>query len=183
MKNFRERTFFLGVVIGRVFRVLFCLCFCFICWFFVPENVSRKLSYGQVRCLENFRERTFVLWSQCWSCVFWCCFAYVFASLFVFFAPETVLKNSLDVRFGVFGLSSFFLWFFRRRRRLFFLRETAQVVTGHTPRRTLCFFPCSFCCPAALVCSPFLAVRPASWCFLGVPFWAPRVFGILLVLF
>ena len=73
-------------------------------------------------------------------------------------------------------------WFFRRRR-VFFLREKAQVVTGHTPTRTWVAFSCSFFCPAALVCSPFLAVRPASWRFFGVPFWAPRVFGILLVLF
>ena len=44
-----------------------------------------------------------------------------------------------------------------------------------------CFF-LFFFCPAALVCSPFLAVRPASWRFFGVPFWAPRIFGILLEL-
>ena len=59
-----------------------------------------------------FRERTFVFVCRCWSGVFWCCFAYVFALLFVFFALETVLKNSIDVRSGVFGLSFLFLWFF-----------------------------------------------------------------------
>ena len=79
---------------------------------------------------------------------FWCCFAYVFALLFVFFAPENASKNSLDVRSCIFGffLSSF--GFFRRCRRFFcfffsfsFFRETDQVVTGHTPTCTLCFFP------------------------------------------
>ena len=43
----------------------------------------------------------------------------------------------------------------------FFKRETAPVVTGHTPTRTLCSF--SFflsLSPAAFVCSPVLAVRP-----------------------
>ena len=36
---------------------------------------------------------------------FWCCFAYVFALLFVFSLPKLSLKNSIDVRSGVF-------WFF-----------------------------------------------------------------------
>ena len=34
--------------------VMFCLCFCFISWFFVPENVLRKFSFGQVRFLNKF---------------------------------------------------------------------------------------------------------------------------------
>ena len=41
------------------FLVLFCLCFCFIIWFFVPENVSRKFSSGQVRCLKKFSGANF----------------------------------------------------------------------------------------------------------------------------
>ena len=43
--------------------------------------------------LFDFRERTFVFWCRCWSCVFLCCFAYVFALLFGFFAPENVSKK------------------------------------------------------------------------------------------
>ena len=58
--------------------------------------------------------------------MFWCCFAYVFASLLVFSFPKLSLKNSLDVRSCVFGLSSFFLWLFRRRRRFFFEREDSS---------------------------------------------------------
>ena len=55
------------------------------------------------------------------------------------FAPETVWKNSLDVRPAFFG---FVLSLVLRRRRLcfclfFLLRDTAQVVTGH-PHTHLC---------------------------------------------
>ena len=42
--------------------VLFCLCFCFIIWFFVPENVSRKFSSGQVRLLNKFSGANLCLW-------------------------------------------------------------------------------------------------------------------------
>ena len=179
---FGSELLFLGFGVGRVYSGAVFLYFCFIIWFVVPENVSRKLSSGQVRCLnkfsganfcfmvsglvcwqlfpfskgemlsvffcvffvsgsvsfvvfyrssflrvvvwKNFRERTFVFVCRCGSCVFWCCFAYVFALLFAFSLPKLSRKNSLDVRSGVFWLSSFFLWFFRRRR-LFFLREKA----------------------------------------------------------
>ena len=82
---------------------------------------------------------------------------------FGFFVPETVFKKFSCCQVWCFWVvvflplvvspsSSFFL---------FFLRETAQVVTGHTPTRTLCSF--SFflsLSPAAFVCSPVLAVRP-----------------------
>ena len=91
----------------------------------------------------------------------------------------------LDVRSVFFWVRSLFLWFFRRRRVFVFLRDTDQVVTGH-PRTRACF---------AVLLVPFLFVsrrvclfRPFWPCvlllgvFLGVPFWAPRVFGILLEL-
>ena len=90
----------------------------------------------------------------------------MFLHYYLFFSlPKLSQKNSLDVRSGVFGL--FFsppLVFFRRRRRpfrVFFLRETAQVVTGHTPTRTLhsCFFFLSVSPPQPGL-SPVLAVRP-----------------------
>ena len=97
--------------------------------------------------------------------MFWCCVAYVFALLFVFSLPKLSQKNSLDVRSGVFGL--FFsppLVSFADVVVLFvsfFLRETAQVVTGHTPTRTLhsCFFFLSVSPPQPGL-SPVLAVRP-----------------------
>ena len=68
-----------------------------------------------------------------------------------------VFFGCLRSSFGFFAVVVFF--------SSFFLRETAQVVTGHTPTRTCFVCPCSFYCPAAFACSPFLAVRPASWCF------------------
>ena len=56
---------------------------------------------------------------------------------------------------------------FRRGRRFFrffflflFFREIDQVVTGHTPTRTLCFFLFLSVSPPHSVCSPVLAVRP-----------------------
>ena len=43
-KIFGSELLFFGVGVGRVFFVLFCLCFCSIIWFFAPENVSEKFS-------------------------------------------------------------------------------------------------------------------------------------------
>ena len=64
-----------------------------------------------------------------------------------------------------------------------FSREKAQVVTGHTPTRTCVAFSCSFFVPPHLFVRPFWPCVLLLGVFLGVPFWAPRVFGILLVLF
>ena len=111
------------------------------------------------------------------------CFCFIFWR----FAPGSVWKNSLDVRSVVFWVRSLFLWFFLSSSSfsvlfLFFSRDADQVVTGH-PRTRTCFAGSFlFCVPPLLSVSPVLAVRPASWWFFGVPFWAPRVFGILLEL-
>ena len=43
-KIFGSELLFLGVGVGRVFFVLFCLFFCSTIWFFAPENVSEKFS-------------------------------------------------------------------------------------------------------------------------------------------
>ena len=43
-KIFGSELLFFGVGDGRVFFVLFCLCFCSIIWFFASENVSKKFS-------------------------------------------------------------------------------------------------------------------------------------------
>ena len=45
-----------------------------------------------------FRERTFVFGYRCGSCLFWCCFAYVFALWFGFSSPNRFRENSLLVR-------------------------------------------------------------------------------------
>ena len=87
-----------------------------------------------------------------------CFFGFVLSSLG--FSPTSFLFFSV-------------LLFFQERDR------SGSNRTPHTHWFGLFFF--SFC-PAAFGFSPFLAVRPASWPFLGAPFSAPRVFGILLVL-
>ena len=56
---FGSELLLLGFGVGRVYSGAVCLCFCFINGFFVPENVSRKFSSGQVRCLENFSGANF----------------------------------------------------------------------------------------------------------------------------
>ena len=63
MKKFSGANFCFWVSVSVVFiLVLFCLCFCFIIWFVVPENVSRKFSFGQVRCLNKFSGANFCFW-------------------------------------------------------------------------------------------------------------------------
>ena len=156
-----------------VFFILFFLCLvrCLLSFFY-------RSSFLRVAVWKNFRERTFVLWCRCLSCVFWCCFAYVFVLFFVLSFPKLSWKNSLDVRSGVFGVFSLLLWFFLPTSSsfLFFLRETAQVVTGHTPTRTffVCFLFLVFA-PAALVITRFgrasLLSRVLSGCHSG-----PRAF-------
>ena len=57
-----------------------------------------------------------------------------------------------------------------------FFREIDQVVTGHTPTRTLCFFVLFFLCPRRdRVYLPFWPCVLSFWRFVGVPFWAPGV--------
>ena len=106
--------------------------------------------------MKNFSGANFCFWASVLVVCFWCFFAFVFALFFDFSFPKMSRKILLMSGLSFLGFFSLFLWFFRRRRRLFFfLREKAQVVTGHTPTRTCVVCHCSFCCPAALVCSPF----------------------------
>ena len=115
------------------------------------------------------------------------CFLVVFCLRYCFmfwrFASEIVWKNSLDGRSCVSGIFSLYFRFFVDVSFVCVIsRDKAQVVTGHPHTHLFSSVFVLLFCPAALVYRPFLAVRPASWCFLGVPFWAPRVFGILLEL-
>ena len=114
------------------------------------------------------------------------CFLVDFCLCFCFiswrFAPESVWKNSLDVRSGVFWGRSLSFFFVRRRRfSRFFLKRYSSGSNRTPPHAPFCLFLFSFCVPPHLFL-PVLAVRPASCVFFGVPFWAPCVFGILLVL-
>ena len=102
--------------------------------------------------------------------------------MFCRFAPENVWKNSLDVRSCFLGFVLSSLGFFVDVAFVFpflilFKRQSSG--SNRTPPHALVLFvPVLFLSRRAW----FSAVHPASWCFFGVPFWAPRVFGILLEL-
>ena len=115
----------------------------------------------------HFRERTFVFGVLLRSCVFGHVLPMFFLSIFVAFRPEHALKNSLLVRFFLFG--SFSLFSGPRRRLLclcfsFLLFQEIQIRANRTPHFPphvfvgLFVFP--FSVPAAFVLSPILAVRP-----------------------
>ena len=85
------------------------------------------------------------------------------------FVPETVWKNSLDVRSCIFGFVLSSLGFFSSTLFLvfcvvFFKRQSSGS-NRTAPHALVLLVLVLFFCPAALVCSPFLAVRP---CFLAV---------------
>ena len=63
----------------------------------------------------------------------------------------------------------------------FFKRDRSGSNRTPPTRTFFGLFLFSFCVPPHLFL-PVLAVRPASCVFFGVPFWAPCIFGILLVL-
>ena len=91
--------------------------------FFVSGSASfvviLPFFFSEGRCLKKFSGANFCFWVSvlvlCVLVLFCLCFCFSFGIL----VPEPVLKNSLDVRSGVFGLSSVFLCLFRRRRRFF----------------------------------------------------------------
>ena len=170
------------------FLVLFCLCFCFSTWLFVPENGPRKFSSGQVRCLSKFSGSELLFYGVGVGLVCFGAFLPMFLLYYLFFRPRNCLRKILLMSGPVFlgcFLSSF--GFFRRRRRLFrvcffffFSREKAQVVTGHTPTRTCVSVLFPFCVSGRnRVYLPFWPCVRSFWRFVGVPFWAPGVFGIL----
>ena len=95
MERFSGANFcFLSVVVGLVFfdSVLPRLLFFYL--FFCSRKCLGKFSECQVRCLKNFRERTFVFGVGVGRVLFWCCFAYVFCSIVWFFALEKILLMS-----------------------------------------------------------------------------------------
>ena len=109
------------------------------------------------------------------------CFCFIFSR----FAPETVWKKSLDVRSAVFWDRSLFLRFFADVVSVFclFLRDKRSG-SHRTPPHThlfACFFS-FFVSRRFCLFRPFWPCVPLLGGFLGVPFWAPRVFGILLAL-
>ena len=91
---------------------------------------------------KNFRERTFVFGCRCWSCVFWCCFAYVLLYYLAFRSRKCLEKILLMS--GLVFLGFFFsLWFFRRRRRrlfCFFKRDSLSSNRAHPHTHLCCLF-------------------------------------------
>ena len=134
------------------------------------------MSFGFFTVLLFLGVELFVLWCRCLSCVFWCCFAYVFALFFVLSLPKLSWKNSLDVRSGVFFLSSSG----RRSSFLFLKRDSSGRNRAHPHMH---FGSCSFflsVSPPQPGLSPVLACVLSFWRFVGVPFWAPgdlAIFG------
>ena len=89
----------------------------------------------------------------------------VFALFFWRFAPDTVWKNSIDVRSGFFWVRSLFLRFFADVVFVFVVLFKRQRSGSHrTPPHThlSCLFLFLFCVPPLLSVSPVLAMRPAS---------------------
>ena len=171
---------FLGIGVGRVYSgAVLPMFFALLFGFFAPENVSEKFSSCQVRCLNKFSGANFCFWVSVWVLCVLVLFCLCFGFICCFFAPETVSeKFSLMSGLVFLGcLLSSFGFFADVVVLVFFVfkRERSGSNRAH-PHTHLGGFSCSFFVPLAFVCSPFLAVRPASWRFFGVPFWAPRVF-------
>ena len=133
------------------------------------------------RFLEKFSGANFCFWVVVLVLCFLVGFCYCFCFIFWRFAPGTVWKNSIDVRSGFFWVRSLSLRFFCRRRRFccFFLRYRSG--SNRTPPHALVWvFSFSVCVPPRFLFCPFWPCVLLLGVFLGVPFWAPRVFWILL---
>ena len=164
-----------GNAVHFFFSCFLCLVRCFLL-FFCRSSLLRAAFW------KNFRERTFVFGWLCWACVFWWVFAIVFALFFGVLLPNLfgkillmsglVFSGFVLSPLGFLSSSSFLLVFFFERQRS---------GSNRTPLTRTCFSGfflfvsrrfCLFC--------PFWPCVLLLGVFLGVPFWAPRVFGILL---
>ena len=99
-------------------------------------------------------------------------------------APKKFSFMSGLLFWGFCSLSLSLSLFFRRRRLFVFVvfkRENSGL-TGHTPPRTVLVLFFSFLSPPHLVSHPFWPCVLSFSRFVGVPFWAPGVFWILLEL-
>ena len=95
-----------------------------------------------------------------------------FCFIFWHFAPENARKNSLHVRF-LFWVPFSLSFRFPSSSFLFFLRDTAQVVTGHTPHAP--FSSVSLFLSPPRLFLPVLAVRPFFLAFCRGAILAPGV--------
>ena len=135
--------------------------------------------------MKKFSGANFCFWVSvlvvCFLVLFCLCFCFSFGLALPKMSWKILLMSGL-VFLGFF-LSSFvfvadvvaLLWFF-------FERESLGSHRAH-PHTHLCCFFLFFFVPPHLFVRPFWPCVLLLGVFLGVPFWAPRVFGILLVLF
>ena len=174
-----------------------------VCWQFFPFSKGEMLSVFfilcflcLVRCLLSFFSVLLFLGSLFGKIfgsellflgvgVGLVCFGAVlpmFLLYFCFFAPETVLKNSLDVRSGVFGLSSFFLWFFAdvvvflSFFFFFFERDSSGSNRAHPHTHLVLLFLFLVFVSRRVCLSPVLAVRPFASGVLSGCHSGPRAF-------
>ena len=101
-KIFGSELLFLGFGVSRVYSGDVLPMFLFYYLVFVPENVSEKFSSCQVRCLKNFRERTFVFGCRCWFCVCLVLFCLCFLLYYLFFRSRNCLRKILLMSGPVF---------------------------------------------------------------------------------
>ena len=162
--------------------VFFILCFCV--WSGVFCRLFTVLLFLGSLFEKNFRERTFVFGCRCRSCVFWCCFAYVLLYYLVF-RSQSVSKNSLDVRSCVSGFFFLSLVFSPTTSSpfCFFKRDSLGSNRAHPHTHLCCLFLFLLLSRRIYLFTLFWPCVLLFGVFLGVPFWAPHVFGILLVLF
>ena len=101
-KIFRERTFVFGCCCWScVFLVGFCLCFCFMFWRVAPESVWKNSLDVRSVVLKKFSGANFCFWASLLVLCFLVGFCFCFCFMFWRVAPESVWKNSLDVRSAV----------------------------------------------------------------------------------
>ena len=155
-----------------------CCPFFFLCFSCLARCLLSFFVVLRVAFWKNFRERTFVFGWCSWSCVFRWFFAYVFALFFGSSLPKVFGKILLMSGLVFWGSFSLLLVFSSKSFFVFFKRDSSG--SNRTPPHTR-LFCCSF---SLFVSRRFCLFRPFWPCvpLLGVPFWAPCVFGILLVL-
>ena len=182
-KIFGSELLFSGVGVGRVFFVAVLPMFLLYYLVFRSRKCLVKILFWSGPLFEEIFGSELLFLSVGVGRVFFGAVLPMLLLYYSFFRSRKCVRKILSMSGLVFlgffspllvflSTSSFFL--------CFFFRETDQVVTGHTPTRTLCFFSFSCLCPRRfLLFSPFWPCVLSFLLFVGVPFWAPGVFWIL----
>ena len=136
---------------------------------------------------ENFSGANFCFWALVLVLGFLVVFCLGFCFIFLAVRSRKCLEKFFWYQVCCFWVRSLFFGFFLVGVAfvfpfLAFSRDKVQVVTGHPHTHLFCLFLFSFCVPPRLFFRPFWPCVPLLGVFFGVPFWALRVFGILLEL-